>query len=344
MTTLSQNDAEALKAATLDLPVDRHVPRRSPRLSESDDGRPEAAEITDIKSLSVQQTPFAQGTYADVYEGEWTPPDRDEKIKVAVKILRFNGMHVNMPGGYEDVLKRIDKRLSREMFVWQRICHPRITPLLGFLRHASDFAGSDKPCLVSPYKENGNLKTYLIKHPTTDRLKLLQQAAEGLNYLHTQVPKIAHLDVKPENILIDTEGNAELCDFGLAKVLDDVSTGFTTSTGNGGTLPYMSPEVLEGAKGGTPADIYAFAGLILQTLSGQPPFYQYPKGRVVLLVAQGQTAERHNHQIDAPNAALDAIWKVLKECWAKDPNRRPDSQKLLEGLSEIRRLWDAKEL
>lgn len=99
--------------------------------------------------------------------------------------------------------------------MWEKLHHPRITPLLGYMRSTNDIILGDSPFLVSPFYANGNLQVYLYKNPSADRLALvrfgnvslslytecdvsqLYQAAEGLNYLHTFPGyHIAHLDMK----------------------------------------------------------------------------------------------------------------------------------------------------
>lgn len=91
------------------------------------------------------------------------------------------------------------------------------------------------------------------------------QTGRGIEYLHGLSPPIAHGDIKPQNVLIQDNQEAGLADFGLARVLDGLYTGLTTSTTNQGTPAYMAPEVhtRDGCRAELPADVWAFACLIL---------------------------------------------------------------------------------
>lgn len=113
----------------------------------------------------------------------------------------------------------------------------------------------------------------------------LRHAASGLNFLHTFEPfPIAHLDIKgvillpltfrrdvrayflqQENILINDAEEASICDFGVSRMMDELSTGFTTSNPVL-TLSFAPPEILNGGKGDTTADAFSFGGLMLQVV------------------------------------------------------------------------------
>lgn len=93
------------------------------------------------------------------------------------------------------------------------------------------------------------------------------QAACGLEYLHSRSPPICHGDIKPQNVLINDELEAALSDFGLSRVLREVSepSELTSSEAVKGTLNYMAIELLseEEARPTPESDVYAFGGLIL---------------------------------------------------------------------------------
>lgn len=124
--------------------------------------------------------------------------------------------------------------MCREVEIWNRLNHKRIVPLRGY---ALDCDGT--PSLISPWLDNGDVLTYLKKHPFADRRALVRQVAEGLIYLHSE--GIVHGDLKGGNVLVDDKGDAALCDFGLSKVLDDCPSTFATSTAGMGTLRWCAP-------------------------------------------------------------------------------------------------------
>ncbi|KAG8915010.1 hypothetical protein FRC00_008779, partial [Tulasnella sp. 408] len=101
---------------------------------------------------------------------------------VAVKVLR--------PVNIEGDKSRIWNALAREIYVWSTLNHPNVLELLGFATE------DGKPCLISPWCDNGTLQEYLQKFPDANRRKLVREIAEGLMYLHEQTPPIIHGDIK----------------------------------------------------------------------------------------------------------------------------------------------------
>ncbi|KIO21945.1 hypothetical protein M407DRAFT_122883 [Tulasnella calospora MUT 4182] len=239
---------------------------------------------------------------------------------------------------YAKQMAKIDRRLAREMFVWQKARHPNLTPLLGFMRSTNSILLGDCPFLVSPYYKNGNMNAYLGKHPNADVLAILRQAASGLNFLHTFEPfPIAHLDIKGENILINDAEEASICDFGVSRMMDELSTGFTTSNPVL-TLSFAPPEILNGGKGNTTADAFSFGGLMLQALSGKAPYYRWRKipARITLAVMDGKQPQQADHPITRlPIRALSDAWALMKRCWNKEQSDRPTMKNILDDLEAI---------
>ncbi|KAG8902229.1 hypothetical protein FRB99_004715 [Tulasnella sp. 403] len=309
------------------------------------DDQPEAKEIRDPHTLIFEAKPFAFGGRADVYRATWCPRNAGttERINVAVKVLRFSGMSQDMMQDYSKQLAKIDKRLSREMYTWENLHHKYITPFLGFMRSKNSLILGDSPFLVSPYYANGNLVLYLHNNhdnPSVDVFKLLEQAAEGLTYLHTRNPPIAHLDIKGENILINDNHEASICDFGVARVLDDITKGFYMTSNPVMTLAFASPEIVMGNDDavGTEADVYAFAGLILQALSGKPPYWKIRNNsaKIATNVAKSILPKREDHDMVGLNdEVVDGVWALLDRCWKKAPSERPMMGEVLQQLREL---------
>ncbi|KAG9018605.1 hypothetical protein FRB90_011212 [Tulasnella sp. 427] len=300
----------------------------------------ELAPELDKRYLTIEDHPFASGAFSDVFPGRWESPNDGrytDGVNVAIKVFRLGGV-VGDPN-YATNYERCGKHLGREVFVWQRVSHPRITPFVGYIK---GFKDGIVPCIVAP-RRKGNLLAYITSNPTANRLQLLCQALEGLIYLHTSFSSpIIHLDIKPENILVTEEGTAELCDFGYAKVLDGVSTGFTTGPNPGGSYPYMATEILMGDSYSdlTPgADIYAMASTILYVLSGQRAWWNLKgKGQLTMAIIRGESPLRTNHPMDGSPEALDKLWNVLQPCWSMAPAARPSAQKILDELLEIEQI------
>jgi eukaryotic-like serine/threonine-protein kinase len=150
-----------------------------------------------------------------------------------------------------------------------RLRHPHIVPILDFgLSH------NDLPYLVMAYANRGSLrdrypKGYKLSHETIDTY--VQQLASALQYAHNC--HIIHRDVKPENMLMPSDGTVQLSDFGIAKIseLASISTQYTIV----GTPAYAAPEQSQGQP--CPAsDQYALAIVVYEWLAGQRPFQGDP--------------------------------------------------------------------
>ncbi|KAG8873358.1 hypothetical protein FRB97_006805 [Tulasnella sp. 331] len=255
-----------------------------------------------IEGTIVQGASHHTGAYADVYRGTWTPPGKPT-ISVAIKRLRSVKMSKKISRDPVAMADCLDKRLRREVWTWERLSHPNITPLLGY-------RSGDEPIILTPYYENGNLAEYLERQEEAPRLKLLVQAANGLLHLHTQKPVVIHGDIKPDNV-------------------HEMRTGLTTSGLGQGGLGFIAPEIMinEGNKDTktTRSDVYAVGGLILNVLSGQTPFHHLNSLSTMMHASQGLMPPRDQHpEIDA----AATIWDLMESCWKFDAKSRPDMQQV----------------
>lgn len=113
--------------------------------------------------------------------------------------------------------------------------------------------------------------------------KLTFDLVSALYYLHSH--RILHRDLKPQNILLDGQMNAKLCDFGLARNMT-MSTHVLTSIK--GTPLYMSPELLEGKPYDHLADLWSLGCIIYESLAGEPPYYTTSIVYLVKLIKHGR--------------------------------------------------------
>jgi len=167
--------------------------------------------------------------------------------------------------------------MEQELNIWKELRHPNILHFYGACSIA------ETPFFVCALMKNGNALQYLMKHPDTNRRKLLLDAALGLEYLHGK--NIIHKDLKAGNILIGEDGRACLSDFGLAEVKTRSTAARQQSTTPDqgktvveGTMGWMSPEQMEGGGVSRQTDIYAFAMTIYEVCDatlGRKPFTKY---------------------------------------------------------------------
>ncbi|KAG8923744.1 hypothetical protein FRC01_012400 [Tulasnella sp. 417] len=270
---------------------------------------------------------IACGGYSEVRRGTLTRRD-DECIPVAIKYLKPR----NSSGGGPLSKEGFETRIRRETMIWNRAQHDNTLQFIGFQ------IVEGTPMLVSPWCENGNLMVYTERHPELtrwDKLKLLCDAARGLEHLHCLKPPIIHGDIKPDNVMITSELRAVLADFGISSLMVDleVGTGLTTTSGAGGPARYRAIELLtaDRARPTGKSDVYSFGMLILATMTGRSPFWKIQNDAVIVLaVADGITPKPEDHS-ELPPA--DSLWGLMRRCWNPDPTQRPCMKEIIGEVS-----------
>ncbi|KAG8941836.1 hypothetical protein FRC04_004078 [Tulasnella sp. 424] len=219
-------------------------------------------DIDAASTITIDPEAAFPGGYAEVFRGSWVPPGKTERETIAVKIFRARGNIMSEEGEMEQH-ERIVKRLAREVTIWQTLNSKRIVPLYGYIPHAPIPTHKDRPCAISPWRRQGSLAKFLRDHPQTDRLALLIQAAEAVNVLHTAPVPIVHLDIKPDNFIVNDDNEVELSDFGISRLLNGAPSGFTTGTGSA-TYAFAAPEyMLNPELYSTALDVYSFGLFML---------------------------------------------------------------------------------
>ncbi|KAK2973861.1 hypothetical protein RJ640_011838 [Escallonia rubra] len=259
--------------------------------------------------------------------------------------------------GTRAAIKRLDrlgqgkKEFLAEVQTMGNIHHINLVKLLGFC------AERLYRILVYKYMRNGSLYKWIF-HRTSDdalewgiRKKIILNVAKGLAYLHEECKsRIIHLDIKPQNILLDENFNAKLSDFGLAKLMDrDQSQVMTQMRGTRG---YLAPEWLS-RKITEKADVYSFGVVMLEVVCGRRNLdYSAPEEAENLLEILKEKAEMNElvdlvdkcnvnmqrHEEEAVELIRTAIW-----CLYVDPARRPSMStvvKFLEGATPKEHILD----
>ncbi len=158
-------------------------------------------------------------------------------------------------------------------------------------------------------------------------LEILLPVVEGLSEVHAH--RYVHLDMKPGNILLDTQRRIKLADFGLTRRNDQYDSGVLM-----GTPAYVAPEILDPqGRVGAPADIFALGVMMYRIFSGRLPFTGLHNDQQVLY---------HNANIEMPPITEIApgidpdIAGIIRWCTRKQADARPeDATELFTALSEI---------
>lgn len=204
-------------------------------------------------------------------------------------------------------IKGIDQILN-EVRILCQVNHRSLVRLLGCCIEL------DQPLLIYEYIPNGNLFDSLhgnqpsVKWTTlswSDRLRIAQQTAEGLAYLHNScVPTIYHRDIKSSNILLDEKLDAKVSDFGLSRLAANEMSHITT--GAQGTLGYLDPEYYLNFQLTDKSDVYSFGVVLLELLSSKKAIDFNREEEDVNLVV-------YMRRILKEEKLMDAIDSMLKE-------------------------------
>ncbi|EJD35392.1 kinase-like protein [Auricularia subglabra TFB-10046 SS5] len=234
----------------------------------------------------------------------------------------------------------------REIDVWQRFSHDRILPFIGQCT-----IGSTQVALVSPFMKNGNMCEYLKENPKNNRLNLVIQVAEGLQYLHCDA-RVVHGDLKGENILISDDGTVLLADFGLSTLVEATDSPTATNIRQQKTLRFSAPELFNDCasyevispedQAQTPrskttySDIYAFGMLIYQVYTDRPPWPTASELQIVAYIMKGEVPPRPTGG-DAGRRFCNATWSFCGRCWDVSPAHRPNVTEALSTLEMLKK-------
>lgn len=254
--------------------------------------RPKTSQVPecDLPSVSLEQTVSQVFTFK----------------QLQASTCNFNQANVVGHGGFGSVyrgvlsdgrlaaIKQLDRASKQgdhefriEVDMLSRLHSPYLVGLLGYC------ADQDHRLLVYEYMPNGNLQEHLYSDGTSGnppvldwetRMRIALDSAKGLEYLHECVsPPVIHRDFKSSNILLDSNFNAKVSDFGLAKLGSD-KVGGLVSTRVLGTHGYVAPEYALTGHLTTKSDVYSYGVVLLELLTGRVPVdMKRPPGQGVLV-------------------------------------------------------------
>jgi len=280
------------------------------------------------KSTKNFSRKLGDGAFGSVYEG-FLP----NGLRVAVKMLDKTSVQG-------------EKQFRAEVASMGAIRHLNLVRLHGFCSEGSH------RLLVYEFMANGSLDSWLFgkKHGEKlldweQRLNIALGTARALAYLHEECSDhIIHLDVKPENILLDHQFCPKLSDFGLAKLMDKEQSRVVTSMR--GTPGYLAPEwLLPQAAVTAKTDVYSFGMVLLELISGRENTnfslgkeQWYFPAWAFKLVGEGRTMELLDKRLHVEEVeyfhkdnALRAIHTALL-CIQDDPVLRPSMSRVVHML------------
>ncbi|KAL2232776.1 PTI1-like tyrosine-protein kinase At3g15890 [Sesamum indicum] len=203
---------------------------------------------------------LGEGGFGSVYWGKTS-----DGLQIAVKKLKSMNSKAEM-------------EFAVEVEVLGRVRHKNLLGLRGYC------AGSDQRLIVYDYMPNLSLLSHLhgqfageVQLDWKKRMKIALGSAEGLLYLHHEVtPHIIHRDIKASNVLLDSNFEPLVADFGFAKLIPEGVSHMTTRVK--GTLGYLAPEYAMWGKVSESCDVYSFGILLLEIITGRKPIEKLPGG------------------------------------------------------------------
>ncbi|KAG7381507.1 Mitogen-activated protein kinase kinase kinase mlk-1 [Phytophthora pseudosyringae] len=239
---------------------------------------------------------FARGGFGEVSRAKWLNSD------VIVKRV--------ITGGRDDQRQMF----QREVELWFALNHPNVVKLFGGCHIGTPF-------FVCEEAKNGSLDKYLRTHPTEIWQKLYE-AALGLEYLHAR--GIVHRDLKCDNILVNSDGDAKLTDFGLSA--------FATAGDQGkrsGAVRWVAPECLAGEQASYASDVFSLGMCIIQAVSGKLPWGNQLDNAVV------EHRLRNGEMPQRPPQFTGDQWELVESMCKFDPKGRMHLLVVVQSLKRF---------
>ncbi|RLM54162.1 hypothetical protein C2845_PM10G08820 [Panicum miliaceum] len=208
-------------------------------------------ELYDITGGFARESVLGEGGFGCVFKGTLG----DGKV-VAVKQLKGGG-------------GQGEREFQAEVEIISRVHHRHLVSLVGYC------IAEDHRLLVYDYVSNNTLHHHLHGRgrPVMDwptRVKIAAGSARGLAYLHEDChPRIIHRDIKSSNILLDDQFEAQVADFGLARLAENDVTHISTRVM--GTFGYLAPEYASTGKLTEKSDVFSFGVVLLELITGRKP-------------------------------------------------------------------------
>lgn len=234
---------------------------------------------------------------------------------VAIKILNYDFSN-------EEELKR---RFMREALSATSLSHPNIVDIFD--------VGEDGELhyLVMEFIDGQTLKEFIRSNgPLTpaEALPIMEQLVSAISNAHDN--GIVHRDIKPQNILMDHDGNVKITDFGIAMALS--ATAHTKTNSVLGTVHYLSPEQARGGMATKKSDVYSVGIVFYELLTGNLPFSGESAVSIALKHLQEETPSVRALFSDIPQSVENVIFKAT----AKDAlNRYQSADEMLDDLSTV---------
>ncbi|XP_063876752.1 mitogen-activated protein kinase kinase kinase 13-B-like isoform X5 [Scylla paramamosain] len=214
-------------------------------------------------------------------------------------------------------IKKVKEQKETDINHLRKLNHPNIVRFLGVCTAAPCY------CIVMEYCPYGPLYNLLKdgQDIPPDRVALwAKEIASGMNYLHQH--KIIHRDLKSPNVLIGSNQEVKISDFGTCREWNDVSTRMSFA----GTLAWMAPEVIRNEPCNEKVDIWSFGVVLWELLTCEIPYRDVDNSAIIYGVGSSSL------HLPIPSTCPDGFRLIVQMCWNSKPRNRPSFKYILMHL------------
>lgn len=241
-----------------------------------------------------------------------------------------------------DVTQDAWDTFATELELLSKLNHKRLVRLLGYCK--------EEIILVYEFMQNGTLADWLHSPKAgtvlgwESRLKIAMGAAKGLEYLHEYaMPKTYHGDVKPANILLNNDWEAQIADFGLSIwSKDDKNQDYLMASRVGGTFGYLDPEFVSSGQVTFASDVYSFGIVLLELMTGRPVVVEFEniKDWVAKFEDDDALEDVLDKSLEAPEYHVDVLVEVARIALRCTERKKQGRPKMKEVASSLDRAWN----
>ena len=220
--------------------------------------------------------------------------------------------------------------ISEEFFSYSQLNHPSIVKFIGF--SPFDFKKNTKPVLITEFVSNKKtlkdlfIKNQLIELSDAQKLIIIYGIASGMSYLHSC--KIIHQNLNNECIFLDDNMFPKISDFGILKKFHLLETmTFQSMLGIRSNAAYSSPEILQNKTISKACDVYSFAIIIFELLTGEIAFRNLNSEKVF-----EEVVLKYRPDIQKINSRF--YRELIEKCWSQNEKDRPTFKKIAKLLKK----------
>lgn len=247
---------------------------------------------------------IGSGATSDVYLGT----QKSTQNKVAIKEFNEDYLLAEKCGFY----------LHREIFALSTLHHEYLANFIGATK-------TNPIWIVNEYVENGDLESHIEDGSLSPIQKtvIMYEVAEGMAYLQSM--KMIHRDLKSKNVLLDANLEPKIVDFGFTRHFS------STMSMAVGTPIYMAPEVIKSSYYDYKADVFSFALMVSEMITGFKPFLQYSNDPLTI---QQYILDGLRPTFDEDLGVSEEMKELLEQMWEDDYKKRPDFNTILQIMRE----------